>query len=814
MGAFETIASRLLNAWLDSILYSTKTSSDDGTTPITLPSSSTNFTPYIYNPLPTPSSIRLLHLHPGDDKSPLKVTFSIVDLADKPTYTALSYSWKRDVNWCNKDQVDAMTSARPLSSTSNSSGRKRWFPPFVQHATMTEAIANRHEETRPDALVQLRRRITPGNGVVGTYWINAVCMNQADVEERAAQVSIMGRIYSEAKDVVVWLGAVPGPLMRSIKGLKGEEFGRVTDVEDHNDVLDNDRETVDAGGEAEVREAQVEETLAEDTLAEETQTDQAVEQTPYQGHVIELNVKGKRELIRKGVRFAKKFSGVFFVLSRRWFQRVWTLQEFLLSRDVVFLCGEAEFTTEKLGDMLTWIGNPAPKFGLQTVLERLGADEARIDQSIKDVAPSPPDLSETDEYEKLRSKPLWPVLAPDYTVSTEEALLNLEACLLSRPNNITLLSYVGEASEYTPIMGGLPRAALDFMTNTRPSTGPSWHLDPSSLVSRTLVPFKHLGGRFNACTSVPNSTRISANGKELSLLAHTIDTVDKVWQWFNPPLPEDLLDMLLYLESAPTTYPPSSSSSNTSSSDEPETEPLLKAIAHTNLADIWAGTSPAPSDQNQTTTAFLHALHKQITQTTADLRNTDKSTNHDTERRRLSLPTAPHHTAFLSLSPDARAARLSAVFDSIKAHHDIAPSFPTNQQPSPLKDYTNVASPTWRTFFVTTAGLVGLGPFSLGKGDTIMLVPGTYTPYAFSTPQLMAEKERDRKRTAMGGNWAAQVATRLFGWAGRSQRDPGWGGDGQERRRRGDGVVLLGEAYVRGWMDGRSGLGFERVVVV
>jgi hypothetical protein len=37
-------------------------------------------------------------------------------------------------------------------------------------------------------------------------WIDAICINQNDVAERNAQVALMDRIYSEAKNVCVWLG--------------------------------------------------------------------------------------------------------------------------------------------------------------------------------------------------------------------------------------------------------------------------------------------------------------------------------------------------------------------------------------------------------------------------------------------------------------------------------------------------------------------------------------------------------------------------------------------------------------------------------
>ncbi|ORY13592.1 heterokaryon incompatibility protein-domain-containing protein, partial [Clohesyomyces aquaticus] len=51
------------------------------------------------------------------------------------------------------------------------------------------------------ALYHLRREKE-----VRRIWIDALCINQADANERNHQVSQMGRIYSEAECVDVWLG--------------------------------------------------------------------------------------------------------------------------------------------------------------------------------------------------------------------------------------------------------------------------------------------------------------------------------------------------------------------------------------------------------------------------------------------------------------------------------------------------------------------------------------------------------------------------------------------------------------------------------
>lgn len=37
------------------------------------------------------------------------------------------------------------------------------------------------------------------------FWIDALCINQADLAERNAQVAAMGRIYAFGRQTIVWL---------------------------------------------------------------------------------------------------------------------------------------------------------------------------------------------------------------------------------------------------------------------------------------------------------------------------------------------------------------------------------------------------------------------------------------------------------------------------------------------------------------------------------------------------------------------------------------------------------------------------------
>ncbi|KAF7886134.1 hypothetical protein EAF00_010237 [Botryotinia globosa] len=38
-------------------------------------------------------------------------------------------------------------------------------------------------------------------------WVDVLCINQDDLDERASQVALMRRVYSEANTVLIWLGS-------------------------------------------------------------------------------------------------------------------------------------------------------------------------------------------------------------------------------------------------------------------------------------------------------------------------------------------------------------------------------------------------------------------------------------------------------------------------------------------------------------------------------------------------------------------------------------------------------------------------------
>lgn len=120
-----------------------------------------------YQNLPSQESIRLLHLHPGAEVSPIEATLSVHSLTDLPSYESLSYCW----------------------------GDKGGDPMLCNSYSITIQQSLFH------ALRALRLR-----DAERLLWVDAICINQNDNTERSSQVQLMRQIYQCSIRVVVWLG--------------------------------------------------------------------------------------------------------------------------------------------------------------------------------------------------------------------------------------------------------------------------------------------------------------------------------------------------------------------------------------------------------------------------------------------------------------------------------------------------------------------------------------------------------------------------------------------------------------------------------
>lgn len=152
--------------------------------------------------------IRLLILHPGEWDERISCDFRVMSLDQRPAYSALSYVWG----------VDA--------------------------ANIPVTVGQHQMLIRKNLFSALRRLRAHAESEEAVLWVDALCINQASIEERNFQVALMGNIYSNCTSVMIWLGEMEN-IHESCPnvGAEQEQAGRCFDVFDH--IKEFDAETIE-----------------------------------------------------------------------------------------------------------------------------------------------------------------------------------------------------------------------------------------------------------------------------------------------------------------------------------------------------------------------------------------------------------------------------------------------------------------------------------------------------------------------------------------------------------------------------------------
>jgi heterokaryon incompatibility protein (HET) len=150
-----------------------------------------------YSPLDAEEKeIRLLELLPGRWTDPIACELSTVSLCGDPCYDALSYVWGNP-----KDTLPITVGGKPFQ------------------ATTTVRSALRRLRSYQDSR---------------TLWVDAICINQEDREEKTQQVMLMRHIYSSAKSVQVYLGE--GPILDAIPLEEQATWNQPPQIHWHRDL--------------------------------------------------------------------------------------------------------------------------------------------------------------------------------------------------------------------------------------------------------------------------------------------------------------------------------------------------------------------------------------------------------------------------------------------------------------------------------------------------------------------------------------------------------------------------------------------------
>ncbi|KAK4446257.1 heterokaryon incompatibility protein-domain-containing protein [Podospora aff. communis PSN243] len=281
-----------------------------------------------YSPLPTPTSIRLLEILPvlGPE---IHCSLIEVDLDDNPVFDALSYTWGNPItihekprtfdfeaafkNYCDdfdgpkrRVQVDvdvwqfrAQHPLIPYEKVEWDAERRCRLvcngEVIMVTPNLFEALIRLHlwHHGKPE----MKAEFDASHGPLSRHlWVDMVCINQEDVDERNSQIRIMGRIFESARTVIGWLGAEAN-LSRHASAAIGTFLRRVFEADDSS---------------------QIDEIIPPGT---------------------------KSLFCLEGISESDAYA-IFALFQRLWFRRAWIIQEAVLAENLILACG---------GVMIRWL---------------------------------------------------------------------------------------------------------------------------------------------------------------------------------------------------------------------------------------------------------------------------------------------------------------------------------------------------------------------------------------------------------------------------------------------------------------------------
>ncbi|KAI0443142.1 heterokaryon incompatibility protein-domain-containing protein [Xylaria telfairii] len=262
------------------------------------------------------SDIRLLNILPGDGD--LECVLHEMPLTEEQVFYALSYVWGNE---------------------------------FDTEEILLDGQAFKVSRNLYEALQQLREQ--PGSPMKIGYpdeyfWIDAICLNQEDMEEKAYQVPRMMEIYRASLSVIIWLG--PNKLTT-----KSEELGRrvvSSPTNPANYLLRGNLTTDDIVG----------------LLFEKTRSlwiDWRLPDDPSEEDLVLREVFG--ELYGAVIQASTE------ILLRPWFLRLWTVQECSLGVTSTVLAGRHRVSLEKLIEVLNVLARHHRLIALASGYQRIHA---------------------------------------------------------------------------------------------------------------------------------------------------------------------------------------------------------------------------------------------------------------------------------------------------------------------------------------------------------------------------------------------------------------------------------------------------------
>jgi hypothetical protein len=397
--------------------------------------SQSNLRIYKYTPLKSPRSIRVLHLHPAESyELPIRVSLFDFSLDACANFIALSYTW------ATEDGDSSLTKAIGCASDGL----------YINITPNCDAAL---------------RRIRAHSGKQGNLlWIDAICIDQNNVEEKNLQVPLMNNIYKQAERVLLWIG----------------EASSIVDSETSRPITDLGMEFINK-------------------FAQEIQERKKMEQNLDKGDCYQA-VLNERQAIRQRKGNSPYVQGLWEILHRGWWKRVWVVQEAAIAHSPILLCGtqlvsfaaveavidalakdlpgltleEHEFNAE-------FITVAFPHFVMRDYVKRVDL-QSKVDFPTTNIAPGHKALHilnythqacASDPRDKIygisgffgdpESDPENILPRPDYSKSTAEVYADVTRAIIVKTKSLSVMSHCYGRINTNP---GLPSWAKSYDHNT------------------------------------------------------------------------------------------------------------------------------------------------------------------------------------------------------------------------------------------------------------------------------------------------------------------------------------------------------------
>ena len=514
--------------------------------------------------LGSPDLIRLIELLPGGWEDDLRCNIHIVSLDSPPIYDALSYSWG------DESQDDPSLPTDVLSSFLRTfESGKRFLRCNGQILLIGSNLYN--------ALRRLRDKS------VRYLWVDRVCIDQSNHLERAEQVRLMGKIYSKARLVVIWLGEEDSHTIPAFALI--ERISKLATMSAVRSLHTN----------------------ASDILNPDALQALGLPSFP-----------------------SADWESMHRLFERRWFQRSWVVQEVALADKAVVLCGCSIFNWDDVGSTGQYLVSSGFFRAMQDAYGHQGRptfastpqnNRARVkldaDRSLTLLLSSMRRFQATDPRDKIYSllglvgdeKEPEPhdkinndVIRPDYSLPVDTVFREVTRSLIKHESSLTLLSTVEDASL---------RVTLNL---------PSWVPDYAVWQEVTILgmpdnPQKYYAGGHEP--PILHDSDLNKNHDILSLAGYEMDSVIEIGMVDANKViePQVLMSWFQLIATLPEVYC--------------NGEPRDEVIWRTCIGNLGGSTHPAHPDYAKHFLAFLH----HFLEDEKDLRNAIRILNAGTSTR-------------------------------------------------------------------------------------------------------------------------------------------------------------------------------------